>query len=445
MTAIVTDDLKHKIIDELVADIDSGSGNYYYIGFAKTTPWGSPDVPHAPQNGINYINGVRDNLQSIKKVVDFKKVATRYNWTSGAVYSPYSNKQTTSNPYYVVTDENKVYVCVQQGRDTNGNAVISTIKPSATSTNVIELTADGYGWKYMYSIGAIPASKFLSAEFIPVSFFDSDTAVESYEIEQLQIQNAADSGQVIGIEVINGGTGYTTATVTITGDGTGASATATVNGGAVRKIEMDETSGVFDFGSGYTRAIVSISGDGTGATARAILSPGGLGANPVIDLKATGIMYNTKIDGNQDGDFVIGNDFRQAVLLKNPKGMADSEFSDVSGIALKRMKIEAGFSSSPSIDDTIEGQTSGAKGIVNYFDSSGLIMWYNQDSATGFEDFSAGETLVGLTMNIDSAGSNPFINPDINKDTGSILYIDNRSPVTRASNQIDDVKLVVKI
>lgn len=441
MTAIITDELKNKIIDDLYADIDS-SGNHYYVGFAKTTPWGVVDNAAAPENGINYINGVRDNLQSVKKVVDFSRVAQRYNWSSGGIYSPYSNKQSETNPQYVVTDENKVYVCVQQGRDANGAAIISSVKPTATDISDIEVTADGYAWKYMFSIGSIPASKYLSANFFPVLLLDSDTAVESYELEQVSIQNAASAGQIIGIEVVDEGTGYTTASVVITGDGTGAAATATVNGGGVKKVEINETLGVFSFGSGYERATISITGDGAGAKCRAILSPEGLGANPIHDLRATALMYNTTVNGVQGNDFIVDNDFRQVVLIKNPKKLADSDFTDNSGIALGRLNIEAGYSSAPSVDAVIEGQTSGAKGVVNYFDSDGLQIWYNQDSDTGYKSFTSGESLVGYVMNLETVH---YVAPDINKNSGSLLYIDNRNPVTRAADQIDDVKLVIKL
>jgi hypothetical protein len=72
---------------------------------------------------------------------------------------------------------------------------------------------------------------------------------------------------VDGIELTNGGSGYTVApTVTITGDGVGATAVAKIVNGIVSSIE------IVNKGSNYTSAIVSIIGNGTGATGRAILT-----------------------------------------------------------------------------------------------------------------------------------------------------------------------------
>ncbi len=84
----------------------------------------------------------------------------------------------------------------------------------------------------------------------------------------LAIASTLRKGQVLGIEVTNGGSGYTSApTVTIHGDGQDANATATVSGGAVTAITMDQN------GSNYTSvpAITLTGGGGSGATAQAVL------------------------------------------------------------------------------------------------------------------------------------------------------------------------------
>ena len=71
---------------------------------------------------------------------------------------------------------------------------------------------------------------------------------------------------VNSIEVVNGGTAYSTAPqVTISGDGTGATARALIANGRVYRIEM------ITKGSDYTKATVSILGGGNNATAKALL------------------------------------------------------------------------------------------------------------------------------------------------------------------------------
>jgi hypothetical protein len=38
-----------------------------------------------------------------------------------------------------------------------------------------------------------------------------------------------------------------------------------------------------------------------------------------------------------------------------------------------------------------------------------------------------------------------IIDPEINKDSGELLYIENISPVTRNINQTEDIKLVLEL
>lgn len=70
---------------------------------------------------------------------------------------------------------------------------------------------------------------------------------------------------VDSIDIVNSGTGYTTATVTISGDGIGATATASIINGRITSIEVTNK------GIGYSRATITITGNGSGASAVAKL------------------------------------------------------------------------------------------------------------------------------------------------------------------------------
>ena len=85
----------------------------------------------------------------------------------------------------------QVYKCIYNGESPsypNGRA--STVEPTGNSTTIIESSADGYRWKYMYTITISDYIKFVSSDFIPVK---NDSAVNSAAvdgaIEQLLIDN----------------------------------------------------------------------------------------------------------------------------------------------------------------------------------------------------------------------------------------------------------------
>lgn len=96
-------------------------------------------------------------------------------------------------------------------------------------------------------------------------------------------------GGVVGGNVTNGGSGYTTATVTVTGDGSGAAASAQIGGGVIQSIY------VTDPGSGYTTATFSITGDGVGAT---VAAPTTLAPN-CIPVGTMDLLNITVLWGNQ--------------------------------------------------------------------------------------------------------------------------------------------------
>ena len=462
MSAIITDPFK-KQLTQTVFDESRLDSARYYIGIGKSEPYDSSETVPTPTDTPRTIRNIRAGMQSIKSASDLSYVIPRYNWSSGAFYNGYDDDFASipaTNSYYVLTEDNQVYICLQQGRTATGAANTSTVKPTGTGTKPIK-TADGYVWKYLFSLSATRSSKFLSSNFVPVEkILDSSELgrpLAGFELLQDAVQNAAVPGQVLGVAVTSGGSGYTsTPTVTISGDGVRANATATVSGGVVSKIEMDSsTDSTMAMGQGFNFASVSISGGGgTGATARAILGPdAGIGADVRDELKSTSLMFNTKPNGIEDSNFIVGQDFRQVILIRNPLHSSDSAadgppFTTSSGKALNFLQLQAAAASG-FLDATITGGTTGAKAFVDEVDSDRL--YFHQTEETGFVPFQEGEAITGggqsgtlIAAGVD-ADSDAFSRDDVDKLSGEIIYIENRAPVTRAANQTEDIKVVITL
>ena len=41
--------------------------------------------------------------------------------------------------------------------------------------------------------------------------------------------------------------------------------------------------------------------------------------------------------------------------------------------------------------------------------------------------------------------SNTLNNPEVQPDSGDIMYVENRRPINRASDQIEDIKIIVEM
>lgn len=448
--AIITDDFKRRFVQTILDDVATDSSTYY-IGIGKSEEWDSSDTTSTAVNTVVEQRNFRLSMQSIKKAEDVSFVIPRYNWVSGTIYSAYDNGVAgyPTNAYYVKTEENAVYICLEQGRNASGASVTSTVKPTGVLTTPFK-TADGYVWKFLYSILASKSNTFLSANYMPVEFIDSAGGEDPVLLVQnFDIQNAAIPGTISSVTVTNGGTGYTSApAVTITGNGDSADAIATISSGAVVKIEMKDSAAgsLYRPGQGYDYADVSFSGGGgSGAEARINISPKeGFGANPIVDLKATALMFNTKPAGAENDDFIIGQDFRQVGIIRNPLDSADVAVTAATASALNYITLSS-VSVDFTADRTILGAISGAKAYVDSFDTATDTLYYHQTTETGFTPFQVSETItetngsgsgvIGTTANIG----------DINKFKGEIFYIDNRAAIERSAAQTEDLKVIIQL
>ena len=458
MVAIVTNDLKKQLLQTIVTDISADSDNYYYVGISRSNIWDATDTVPTVGNTEREKRNFRAALQSIIRTTDASFVSPRYNWTSGTIYSAYNDNQTATQnssvyPYYVLTANQRVYLCIQQGKDDNGTDTIlqSTVDPDTIGVSTTaEATSDGYIWKYLFTLSGTNASKFLSANYVPVSKVTATSGLTVIQQAQKDVQDAATAGSIIGYRVTSAGTGYSSApTLTINGDGVNAKAKATLStAGGIDKVEIDDSAGGIPFGSGYSYASVSQTG-GTpsiAATIEPIISVNGIGFDPRDDLGADAAMINAKPNGAQNGSFMVGQDFRQIGLIKNPKKNNDSDFTGTDARAMRILtlnNITSGFDSAAVQDANITGVTTGAIALGD--ELSGTKLYYHFDDDTGFEQFITGENVfldsnTGITANIvsDSAGEiKPF--------SGELLYIENRSAVVRDAAQTEDIKIIVKL
>ena len=464
MSAIITDPFKKQVLDNVVNEVKNLTARYY-VGIGKNDQWNSTETVPTPTDTPKTIRATQSALQSVKAVAGASFVIPRYNWSSGSIYNGYDDDISAipSNTYYVLTEDNEVYICLQQSKSATGSPNPSTVKPSAPIKTKAFKTSDGYTWKFLYSLSASRASAFLSANFVPVEKVDSagQAGLDLSGIEQGQVADSADEGRILNIVVTNGGTGFTSnPTVTITGNsgaiGDSAQATAEISNGAVTKIDMlNESAGS---GRNFINATVTISGGGgSGALARAVIGPPkGIGKDPRDELKSTSLMFNSKPSGAEDGKFLVGTnqDFRQVTLIRNPR--TDSDDGNIltanAAKALKYLIADSAFATQLSTDELITNSlTPPANAYVNEVvnfgaaTGGGMKVFYHQTDSTGFTPFSVGNTLTDEgsttgTIAVVADSNELYLN-----NTGEVLYIENRAPVIRASEQTEDIKVVISL
>ena len=425
MASIVTTKFRVHNAEQFAEAFSETSNTIMYLFIGKNTAFPNDNAPPTPVNSTANVEYTpwRD-MYAAKRITtsDVTHAIPRYDWTSGTVYDKYDDQDTNlleSDDFYVVTEDYNVYKVLN-----NAGGTASTTKPSGVSTSPFT-TADGYIWKYMYSVSTAKALKFLTNEYIPVQTLASDDGSDQWDV-----QAAAIDGGIHVINVTAGGSGYVTApAVTITGDGTGATANSTISANAVTSITITNP------GTGYTRAQVAFASGA--ATATAVISPkGGHGSNAVEELGGKYIMLNVRLDGNESNTFSTANEFRQVGIVRDPYLYGTSTRAVASSFRQSFKYQLSSISGTFTLDETITSGSNTASVVEfttpNLFTTLPLNLPFANTASVSGGTSSASGTIAAIT----TPGLQPY--------SGDIIYVENRVPISRAADQIEDVKLIIQ-
>ena len=261
---------------------------------------------------------------------------------------------------------------------------------------------------------------------------------------QSNVEGAAQNGTLDRVIVTTPGQDYAAndVQVTVEGDGTGAEASAYVNvsTGAITSIRVTNP------GSGYSYAnlvITNTAAPGTGAAARAIVSPqGGHGSNAPRELFANNLGITVSFSDNDNRDLILGNDFRQIALIKNIKpyaGAADDVYRTNTGTACFIITVDQADMGSYNADDAITSDDGGEFTVIQK-DADNNHVYLTSTNPLITEN----SILTNTTRNISNLSINSLTNPEVDNATGEIVYLDNRSPVTRSADQVEQIKALIR-
>jgi hypothetical protein len=497
MSAIITEKFRQHNANQFVESFTEASASTYYLflgkatAFSSTTTGGSDSAPPTPADSPEDEFRAWDSMLGAKLITssDIKYAAPRRNWANGTVYDMYRHDYTASNTstsgssnlydstFYFLTSAYRLYKVL----DNNGGSAFSGSEPTSESNSPFE--AGGYVLKYMFTISTSDFAKYGTTDFIPVT---TDSTVS----------DAATDGAIESISV-TAGSGYTDGTyyAAVYGDGTsqgtssGAIVRITVSSGSI--VSFGLTAGtdttIHAAGSGYTFGYVNLGddyifsdaslssstslGSGSGGAIEVIISPDdGHGNNAVTELGAHYVMSAITLTQAEGDDFTTGNDFRAVGIVVDPTNYGTSTV----GTATTRrqtyvVKLDTS-SGTFDADEVITQASTGAVGKVVEWDSTLSLLYYQQESFKGFGTNSttggyvafsgtnqitggtsgATGTTTGTTETVTLANNNTltltsgYANPELQPDSGDIIYLENRKPIQRASDQTEDIKIIIE-
>lgn len=416
---------------------------YFTVG--RVDPWPNDANPWQANTSVTSLYEVYRNMVAGKKITgnDMYHCVPRNDWTQGIVYDQYDHCTCSLilfNPnvkFFMVTSNWDVYKCLS-----NNNGAPSQNVPTQKITTGSVTEVDGYIWKYMYSISPAEQLRFTSDAYIPVKTLEQDDGSL-----QWHVQSSAVDGAINKIQVVDGGNYYydnTKLWITITGDGSGANAIALTNAmtGKISSIAIDIP------GSGYTYANVQVYDDstsGAGAQLRAIISPpGGHGSDPLRELGGSNLMINARLRYDESGKIPVTNEIRQVALIRDPiiYGTTSQIMANTVYTQLTVLTLSGVGSDSYQLDETVYQGPS----IANSTFLGTVVDWNgtNQIKLSNVSGSVEAKSLIGKSSGATGVVSVPYTNPEVLKNSGQLLYIDNILPITRSSDQIEDFKIVLK-
>jgi hypothetical protein len=516
MSAIITDQLRILNAKNFVSAATSSTNSYYsFVGLPNATDYSSTwdTTPPAPKDSFEQENDYWDTMIALKKIgeSDIRQVIRKITWISGTTYDMYRHdisRTNTSKPsgatnlysanYYVVNEDYRVYICLQNGTDPEN----PTGRPSLDQPTFTDLeprtagdSGDGYVWKYLYTIKPSELVKFDSTNFMPVP---SNWATNSTDAAVRN--NAATSGQLKIVTITNRGVGLGTANRTYTrvpikGDGSGAEATVVINNDS--KVESVTIS---KGGAGYTYGTIDlVSGNvPTGSTSpvfNVIIPPhGGHGADIYRELGAYNVLVYSRIENDTENpDFITGNQIARVGIVENPQSFDSSTTLTLdkasAAYAVKLTGIgysTATFTADSTVTQTIGVGSTAVGRVISYDQNTGVLKYWQDKSLVGFNTdgslktnptygfqlnrFTAtpstggsvniigGSATLGIDTNftgistqinnrtyyLGQSFTNGVSNPEVKKYSGNIIYVDNRPSITRSINQKEDIKVILQ-
>lgn len=350
--------------------------------------------------------------------------------------------------FYVRNTYDQVFVCLSNDNETVSNVMPQISLGGQLPSDAYIITSDGYNWKYLYTIPSGLKQQYFTDEWMPISTDNN-------------VLDSATNGRLDIINIVSGGVGYFNKVATfsapilsVVGDGTGASLTAQVDAnGTIYGIN------VLDAGSNYTTATILIndlpSSNGSGANIVVVIGPqGGWGSNVAFELGATNIMISLDLTDTEDGTIPIvdalGNYFsyRQIVTLKDPQLITGNGASALNYDMTTIVQVSSNtpFNMNDIVYQSNTGLIANATfiGTVVYFDNSTNEVHINNTTGTLL-----GQTQVYATSD---ANNTPYATVIAFSQTpspivpfsGLITYIENRTPVSRFPGQTENIKIVLE-
>ena len=417
-----------------------------------------------------------------------------------------SNRLYDAN-YYVLNSDFKVYICIDNGSSgTNTLGNISQDEPTFTDLEPSKAgnSGDGFIWKYLFTISPSDIVKFDSTEYITVPNNWATSTDSQIRAVRENGDSNVNNNQIKHVYIENAGDNYTTGNgfeVDILGDGTGGRARVDIVDNKISNVTV--SSG----GKGYSYGLINLDKLRVGGASHSsndkaklvpIIPPKlGHGSDIYTELGTDKVIVYARFDDSTN-DFPIDTQFAQVGIVKNPTKVGttniftEQTFTTLHGIKFDPDTVSGTAVVGEEIKQLLTISPNNGKEAIGYiasFDKDTKVLKYFRDRSLNYSSKNdqtdyAGISTIGRIYEFESSDAEikqqvggtvefsgkvdktfnqssvtptggKLVNlgiqftgglsqPEINKGSGEIVYLDNRPVIVRNSRQKEDIKIILE-
>lgn len=336
-----------------------------------------------------------------------------------------SNTTFTVNPYYVVTDDLNVYVCID-----NNNLGLSTIKPTFTNTNQSDdgtTLADGYTWKYIYKIPQTDAEKFMTPNWFPVKIYQENDGSDNWNIQYNSLINNRIHGRD---PVYSLNANALMIKVRVSGN----EGNQIIASNDYRKISLIKNPVAVNSiytAAGYSSNTITLNSSHDISDTNALWYP--TIGKKIIILEGPGRGQIRTITNHNSGVVTVDKNWDYPLSTSSKYGiLLSTQVSNLCTV-LSLTSVSGTFIE----DETANQSSSGANGKIVYFDSANNKLYLSKVNGT----FTTGSQIQQGAATATVSAIKP---PDAANYYCDVLFTENRKKILRYSDQIEDIKIVIQ-
>ena len=467
MSAIITENFRKNNAQLFINEIKSSPPvSEYYLGIGKQDKWSDDEAVSSfsipvPIGSRAYELEVLNNLSTLIALGQttnspIGRVIPSVSWLGGPnslySYKAYSSYDSscfyptgTSQPCYV-TSQGAIFMCLKAGL---GNSADQPTIPTTDKYTPFRLN-DGYVWVLVQE-----------APPTPIIRTNTFTDVRTVALTTTELNNSTTQcgGLISGFTVVNGGSGYNPSTSVfklIRNDGFSSGTyfndnitlVATISNGTVTAVSLDDNVPSSWPKGAVFASVENVSGPGTGAVIIPTIAPtNGFAHIPANVMPSWFVGLAVKLDDNIGGDSFYTR-YRQISIIKNPTHVPLEEGEPATLNALKYFTFaDVTLPTSLSVDGSkitdVDGNVIGfADHVINT--AGNKKIYFHQNSVSGYRELpSTGSIKIegsDTTYAYTSINTGEFINDG----KAEVLFTENRSFITRAPGQLEDLILIIQ-